>query len=158
MNPYQSVDREALWAALFAWFQSKLPAGMFVSIGRKHKPPPDLGIAEQPALFLIQTKEQHLPKPRGVPTRLMLEGYIILYCQAPVVDEDVGQETTLAATQLNAMLKAIDDALQPDNLVDGVFTLGGRFSHCWIEGETSLDPGIFGAQAAAILPLKILVP
>jgi hypothetical protein len=158
MSQYQSVDREAVWAALFAWFQSEMPAGMFASMGRKHKLPPDLGTAEQPAFFLVQVKEQHKPKPRGVPTQLVLHGYIILYFQAPGVDEDIGQETVLAATQMNQMLLAIDNALQPDNLIAGVFTLGGLVSHCWIDGDTDMDPGIFGSQAAAILPIHILVP
>jgi hypothetical protein len=130
----------------------------FVSMGRKHKPPPDLGPAEQPALFLIQVKETHVPKPRGVPTKLALHGFLIIYLEAPVADEYIGQETVLAAAQLNNLFFAIDSALEPDNVLSGVFTLNGTFSHCWIEGDTSQDPGIFGSQAAAIIPIHILVP
>lgn len=212
---YKAVDREAVWAALFAYFQGILtappwaastaytlgqvrtdPEGHlqkvttpgtsganpptwndaggttadlsplvwtdtgpgFVSVGRKHVAPPDLVTAAQPAMFLIQVKETHQPKPRGVPTKLVLHGFIILYVPAPVADEDIGAETVLAATVLNQLYKAIDAALEPDDPGSAVFTLGGMVSHCWIEGDTDQDPGIFGPQAAAILPIHILVP
>lgn len=157
MSVYQSIDREAIWAALFAYFQTKL-SGQFTVMGRKHKMPPDLTTAEQPAFFLVQVKESHGPKPKGVPTRLTLHGFIILYALAPTIDQPVGAETALAATTLNDMYKAIDQALLPDNLGTGAFTLGGLVSHCWIEGETDQDPGILSDQAAAILPIHILVP
>lgn len=156
MQQYSSVDREAVWAALFAHFQASL-SGQFVTLGRRHIMPPDLVQAMQPAFFLIQVKEGHKPTPRGVPTALTLHGFIILYAPSPVVDEAPGQETALAATALNGFFKAIDDALQPDTQ-GGVFTLGGLVSHCWIDGDTDMDPGIYSQQAAAILNLHILVP
>lgn len=218
--PYQATDREAIWAALYAWLKSQLNASPWtpntvfaagaivvdpqggleqaqnagtsgpaqlawndsaggttvdnpgahqitwayrsagvVSIGRKHKAPPDLGVAEQPALFVLGVKETHLPKnPPGAPTKLILHGFLILYLQAPVVDEDIGAETALAATSLNAILKSIDAALLPDDPRTGKFTLGGLVTHCWIEGDSDLDPGILGPQAAAILRIHILVP
>jgi hypothetical protein len=215
LQQYQAVNREAIWASLFAYFQGKLwappwvagtaytlgqvvtdPQGHlqkvttagtsgatapawndaggttpdlsplvwtdtgpgFVSMGRRHVAPPDLVTAAQPAMFLIQVKEQHAPRPRGVPTKLVLHGYLILYVPAPVADEDIGAETVLAATTLNQLYQAIDAALEPDNVGQGVFTIGGLVSHCWIEGDTDQDPGIFGSQAAAILPIHILVP
>jgi len=157
-NPqYAAVDREAIWAALFAWFQGQV-GSLFVSMGRRHIAPPDLVTAAQPAFFLIGVKESHKPRPRGLPTQLILHGFIILYAPAPVADEQIGAETVLAATTLNTLFNAIDAALTPDDPIQGVFTLGGLVSHCWIEGDTDLDPGIFGSQAAAILPVHILVP
>jgi hypothetical protein len=129
-----------------------------VSIGRKHKQPPALGMAEQPALFVVQIMQNYAPKPYpGVPTRIALRGYLILYLVSDAPTEDIGAEQLLAATQMNAIYKAIDTALLPDNL-DGKFTIGGLVEHCWIEGDTREDPGILGNQAAAILPLHILVP
>ena len=214
MNQYIAVDREAVWAALFAWLKAKMwaptwqantayalgdvrtdPQGHLqkvttagtssaampawndaggatddngvvwqdtgpglVSMGRRHIPPPDLPTSAQPALFVLGVKETHGPKPRGVPTRLILHGFLILYAPAPAADENIGEEQLLGATTLNQLFQAIDAALEPDNLVDGTFTLGGTVSHCWVEGDTDLDPGIFGTQAAAILPIHILVP
>lgn len=131
----------------------------FVLIGRKHKAPPDLSPVEQPALFVVQVKETHVPqKPPGAPTKLVLHGFLIIYLTASAVNEDVGTETLLAATQLNALFTALDQVLLPDDPISGKFTLGGLVTHCWIEGDTDQDPGILGQQAAAILPVHILVP
>ncbi|MBS1803514.1 MAG: hypothetical protein JST28_09105 [Acidobacteria bacterium] len=216
--PYKAVDREAIWAALFTHFKSKLwalpwqagatittgdvvtdryghlqkaqndgttgtdapafsqsggtitdnpgvnqvvwldtGAGV-VSIGRKHKHPPALGVAEQPALFLVQVQQNYAPKPfPGVPTRLTLSGYLILYLLSDAPTEDVGEEQLLAATQLNQLFYAIDSALLPDS-TNGKFTIGNLVEHCWIEGDTREDPGILGNQAAVIMPIHILVP
>lgn len=157
MIPYTSVDREAIWVALYNWMVLQV-GPQFTSIGRKHIAPPDLIYAAQPALFVVQVKESHMPaKPPGAPTKLILHGFFIVYCPAPTVDEDIGAETVLAATTMNGLLRAIDDAMQPDS-PNGKFTLGGLVEHCWIEGDTDMDPGIFGDQAAAILNLHILVP
>lgn len=216
--PYQSINREAIWAALYNALRAQLTAAPwapstayalgakiadpqghiqtvtvagtsgttppawndaggttqdgatspvtwkdsgagFVSIGRKHKSPPDLGMAEMPALFVVQIKETHAPqKHPGYPSRLTLHGFLILYAQAPIADEDIGTETVLAATMLNALYERIEDVMQPDNIGTGKFTLGGLVEHCWIEGDTDQDPGILGPLAAAILPVHILVP
>jgi hypothetical protein len=141
MSVYLSIDREPIWAGLFAHFQAAL-SSQFMSMGRRHIAPPELAYAQQPAFFLVQMKERHEPKPRGVPTRLILQGFIILYVPAPVANENIGEETVLAATQLNAMYKAIDEALLPDDQGTGSFTIGGLVSHCWIDGDTDQDPGI----------------
>ena len=154
--PYQSVDREAIWAALFTYLRASV-GSRFATMGRRHIPPPDLLPILQPALFVVQVKENHKPKPRGLPTQLELHGFLIVYVPAPMANEAPGQETVLAATTLNTIFREIDDALQPDNS-NGMFTLGGMVSHCWIEGGTDMDPGIFGAQAAAVMPINILVP
>jgi hypothetical protein len=164
LNQYTAVNREAIWAALFAWFQSQL-GGQFQTMGRKHVAPPDLTIADQPAFFQVAGKEVHFPRQStfsGMPVRLQLKGFLILYLFDASPDEDIGQEQLLAETTLNGMLKAIDAALTPDMVPslpggEGKFTLGGLVTHCWIEGDSDLDPGIFGPQCAAIVPINILV-
>lgn len=130
----------------------------FVSIGRKHLKPPSLSIAQQPALFLVQVMEGHNPKPMGAPTKLTLDGFLIIYLQGPNAQEEIGQEQWLAATDLNNIFKALDDVFQPDDITTGKFTIGNLVTHCWFEGETRQDPGILGNQASAILPLHIFVP
>jgi len=154
---YAALNREAIWAALFAWFKSQL-GDSFTSMGRKHVAPPQLTIADQPAFFQVAGKEIHIPqKPAGLPTRLVLRGWLILYIFDDSPEEDIGAETVLAETTLNNLLRQIDAALVPDNLSTGKFTIGGLVEHCWIEGDSDIDPGIFGPQAAAILPVNILV-
>jgi hypothetical protein len=157
-SQYAAVDREAIWAALFAWLKTKLAAD-YASMGRKHIAPPQLTIAEQPALFQVAGKETHIPNQYpGQPTKLILHGFLILYVLDKSPDEVIGAEQLLAETTMNVLLKNIDAALVPDDLVKGKFTIGGLVEHCWIEGDSDLDPGIFGPQAAAILPIHILVP
>lgn len=159
MGLYSGVNREACWAALFALLQAKLAGMGIVTMGRQHVQPPSLSPEQQPALFVVQTRESRAPMPPGLPVKLCLDGFLILYLQVPTsLDQIVGQETSLAATQINVLLKAIDDALQPDNLVTGKQTLGGLVTHCWLEGDVDMDPGIFSSQGAAILPVKMLVP
>lgn len=155
---YQAVDREAIWAALFAYFEAQL-GSKFRSMGRKHVKPPELTAADQPAFFQVAVKEVHAPQGHpGAPTRLELRGLLILYVFDESPEEDIGAEELLAETTLNGLLKAIDAALVPDDLVTGKFTLGGLVTHCWIEGLSDLSMGVFGPQAAAILPIRILVP
>jgi hypothetical protein len=130
----------------------------FTSMGRKHIAPPELSTADQPALFQVAGREIHIPqKPPGAPFKLVLRGFLIVYAFGPTVNENIGTEQLLGETQLNQLLFAIDKALVIDDIGSGKFTLGRTVTHCWIEGDTDLDPGIFGPQAAAILPLNILV-
>jgi hypothetical protein len=153
---YAAVDRETIWAALFVWFQQKVGSS-FKVMGRKHVAPPQLATADQPAFFLVATKEKHIPQQKGMPTLLVLRGYIILYAFDDSPLEAIGKEQLLGETQLNKLLQAVDGALVPDDPSSGKFTLNGKVTHCWLEGESDLDPGIFGPQAAAILPINILV-
>lgn len=158
MGLYSGVDREPIWEALFALFKAKVGAD-YVTMSRHHVQPPALPQEMQPAFFLVQMRETRAPRPAGTPVKLTLNGYIILYFQAPSqMLEDIGAETVLGSTTLNAMFKGIDDALQPDNPMTGKLTLGGLVDHCWIEGDVDMDPGIYSQQGAAILPIKMLVP
>lgn len=160
MGLYDGIDREARWVALFTLLTTKLASAGIVTFSRKHLQPPTLTPEQQPALFLVQARETRRGTPViGAPVQLILNGFIILYLQGPAsLDEVVGQETELAATQLNALLKGIDDSLAPDSVVTGKQTLGGLVTHCWIEGDTEMDDGIYSPQAAAILCVRMLVP
>ena len=155
--PYE-VDREPIWVALLALLQGSLGAKIVTS-GRNHVRPPQLMPEQQPALFLLQVREKRDPRPPGTPGKVTLEGIIVLYCQSaePVVSE-TGQDVALGATTLNSLFLLVDAALAPDNPMTGKQTLGGLVTHCWIEGNTDMDPGIVTQQAAAIIPVKILVP
>ena len=161
-----SIDREAIYVALFNLLKNKLN-GLFVTIGRRHVMPPDLSPSQQPALFVCGVRESSDPRPRGTTGKLKLTAVLFLYCYESALNDTPGDEQTLAATQINQLLKAIDDALAPTlSFADGVDrpdpngvqTLGGLVSHCWTEGDTEIDPGIFGQQAAAVIPVNILVP
>lgn len=130
----------------------------FISMGRKHVKPPQLKTPDQPTLFQIFAEEQGIPqKPPGMPSKLVMRGYLILYAYNPSPTENIGQETVLGETLLNNLLFAVDGAMQPDDPNTGKFTIGGLVTHCWREGKTSMDPGIFGNQLGALLPLNVLI-
>ena len=156
MGQYDAVNREACWAALFALLKTKI-GSQLVTMSLQHVQPPMLSAEQQPALFVVQTRESRKPTPAGTPVQLTLDGFLILYLQVPApMDEVPGEETELGASDMNALLLAIDTALMPDN--DGRLTLGGLVRHCWIEGDVEMDPGIYSQQAAAIVPIRMLVP
>jgi hypothetical protein len=156
------VDREPIYAALLLLLQTNLQGSppVFVTVGRRHVHPEELAPAQQPALFIVEMKESRQPRPQGTGGKLTLDVWLVMYCFESAINQPPGQETTLAATQINALLLAIETALAP---VFGTGpqnrqTLGGLVEHCWIEGETLIDQGIYTQQGGAIVPLKILVP
>ena len=151
-----SIDREAIYVALFNLLQTQL-SNSFVTIGRRHIMPPDLSPAQQPALFVCGVGESKDPKPRGTPGKLTLDAMLFVYAYDSALNEEPGQEQQLAATQINQLLAAIEDALAPTGPT-GVQSLGGLVSHCWIDGKTDIDPGILSQQAVAFIPVHILVP
>jgi hypothetical protein len=154
-----TVNREAIWVALFALLQAQLANAGFVTMSRTHVQPPVLTADQQPALFVVQGRETKAPRPQGFPGKITLAGFLIIYFQTPVpMTDPTGQETVNGATQLNAMLQAIDSALEPDDIPKGTLTLGGLVTHCWIEGDTDMDTGIYTQQGAAIIPIRIMVP
>jgi hypothetical protein len=156
--PYITINRELIWLALFARLKASL-GSQAVTVGRRHIQPPTLTPELQPAVFLVQVRETHAPNPKGTPGKLTLSGFIIVYLQAPaVLLDDIGAETVVGATPLNALLQAVDQAMLPDDVLSGRNTLGGLVDHCWLEGDTDMDDGIYSQQAAAILPVKIMVP
>lgn len=150
-----SIDREAIWAGAFAYFKTKMTSS-YKTMSRVHVTPPTLTDIQQPAFFLSQWAELREPKPRGLPGKLTLIGMAYIYATRSGVQPTLGQETPLAATALNALLKTFDDALAPD--ADGAFTLGGLASHCWIQGIVRMVEGNTGFQAMAQVPIHILVP
>lgn len=151
-----AFNREAVWAALFALLKSKL-SGTFPTMSRTHIRPPALALEYQPGLFLVQLRESRAPRPGGFPGKVTLTGFVIIYFQTPEpLMEVIGAETQCGATQTNNLLDAVSAALAPDDIVTGKLTLAGLVEHCWIEGDLDMDPGIYGAQGAAVIPVKML--
>jgi hypothetical protein len=130
----------------------------FVSMGRKHVKPPQLKTPDQPALFQVFAEETGIPqKPPGNPAKLLMKGFLVVYAYNPSPQENIGQEQLLGETIINNILFAIDGALQPDDPNSGKFTIGGLVTHCWREGRAVIDPGIFGNQLGALLPLNVFI-
>jgi len=145
-----SVARDAVLNALFQRLKSKL-GGNVTTIGRRHMMPPTLTSAMQPALFVVQGSETRNPHPRGTGGSLKMRAVLIAYVYDNAANMD-------GSTQLNILIGQIEDALAPDDGSTLVQTLGGLVYECWIDGQADIDPGVFGQQAVAIIPVTILVP
>lgn len=145
-----STDRDGILNALFTRLKTKLGSNV-TTIGRRHMMPPTLTTALQPALFVVQGPEVREPHPRGTGGKLTMHVFLVAYCY------DVANSPG-GATQINVLIGQIEDAMAPDDGSTLVQTLGGLVYECWIEGEADIDPGVFGQQAVAVIPVRILVP
>jgi hypothetical protein len=146
-----STPRDAILNALYLLLKTKLGSNV-TTMGRRHMMPPQLTSAMQPALFVVQGPEEKDPRPRGTGGKITLHVFLVAYCY------DTASDAVHGTTQLNTLIGQIEDALAPDTFNPSVLTLGGQAYECWIEGQADIDPGVFGQQAFAILPVKILVP
>jgi hypothetical protein len=144
-----SIARDAILEALFQRIKTKVGLGA-TTFGRRHMMPPKLTSDKQPAVFVVQGPEHHEPRPRGTGGKVMLHALVIAYYYDNAANAD-------GSTGLNILLGLIEDAIAPDQ-GQLVQTLGGLAYHAWIEGDADVDPGVFGQQAVAILPVRILVP
>jgi hypothetical protein len=146
-----TIKREDIYAALFAAVSQ---AGEFVTTSRRLRMWGDVAQDEQPALFMVQRPETVIQR-KGVPAKHELLVDFFVYVNT---GED---ERSVPATILNPLVDAIEATLTPDpvtgfyNLVVMGDTTTCTIAHCWIEGEIQNDEGILGAQAVAIIPVKI---
>lgn len=108
------------------------------------------GAAYQPALMQAEAHETYQPRPK-FPTKLTLSANWVGLFQPCLAPDPTGP-------RLNTILDAIDAALQPDDPINNVLTLGGLVSHVWIEGDVFADTGDLDGQGMFIVPIKILVP
>jgi hypothetical protein len=153
MSNVHQATREQVANALFAKLKSAL-SQQFTTIGRKHVlPAPE----QQPALFQCGTKQIVRQKGQGFPGTLAMTFLLFIYAYDTAGDEVPGQETSLVETTINGLVEAVESAIAPVPAGDHQ-SLGGLVSHCWIEGESDIDPGIFGKQGFAVVPVHVLVP
>lgn len=150
------TDRDAIYEALFQRVKSIVQGGAppLVKIcGRRHMMPPTLTTAQQPAVFVVQTGEHKEPHPIGTAGKLTLHAMIIAYAY------DIGAESDPTKTLINKVVSLVEQALEPDDIASGgVQTLDGLVDRCRMEGEGYIDPGVFGQQQVAVLPVTLIVP
>lgn len=139
-----SVDREAIYAALYA----RLPSTpTFVTKSRILRAWFDTPAEEQPAIYQAQTGQIVIPTS-GQPAKWVLKADLYIYSKVPA--------GVSPGTVLNALLAEIELALKSDHPIDSRCTLGGLVHYARIEGEVETDEGTLGDQAVAIVPIAIL--
>lgn len=111
-------------------------------------------VAALPACYVIETDNEYDQHGTGFPPIRTIGAEVWIYAET---DPQQPPET-----QLNPLLDAIEQAMMtPPGMGQ---TLGGLVTHCWIGGEdnqkTKIDifEGHAGNRAAAIIPVRILVP
>jgi hypothetical protein len=141
------IAREPVYAALF---DRVAGAAGFVTIDRRLRHWSDVSAAEQPALFMLQTKETAATRALGAPTVWTLNVELYLYAHS----SDPYQSP---ASILNPLLDAVTAALAPDPTT-GLQALGlpAMVRHASIAGKIDTDEGVLGDQAIAIVPVEIL--
>lgn len=160
-----SAPREEIAVALLAKLQALVDAEppLLTTASRVFRSWDDVGGGECPAAFLIADGETRT-KRRGLPDLIAIKSLVVIYCK-----NDQGRDG-VPATQLNAALSAVEDALQrqpsegqaplglfPQN-PDFTFgtTLGGLCYSCGIAETVEIYEGFQGADAVCVIPILSL--
>jgi hypothetical protein len=110
----------------------------------------DVPVEDQPALFLVEHKEDFAKEGRGLPRKQIFKASLIAYF-------DASDPLTVGGTLINNALDAIEAVLATPPGFEAQ-TLGGIVNRCWIEGEIFKVPGDIDGQAMLIVPILILTP
>jgi hypothetical protein len=144
-----NTPREQIYAALFDTLQSKL-GSTFATISRRWRMPEQVSPESRPALFQVQTGERAKTNANGEPIIWIATVDLVIYTQGS------GDEQTIPSQELNALLEAVEAAIAPPANADGKQTLGGKVSHCRLQGSARIVENVNGAAAMAVVPVEIL--
>ncbi|MDG3442441.1 hypothetical protein [Nitrospirillum amazonense] len=149
-------DLDAPYAALFALLEAlKAPDGEMPAAGQVVTASRDVQLFEQvpadklPALFLAVDHQVYQYQMQGVPATARPSAKIYLYAAA--------DDTLSAGQRVNGLLGAVMDVLKPTGAYADQ-TLGGLVQYARIEGTVEVYDGVLTRRAAAIVPVKMLVP
>ena len=144
-----NIPREQIYSALFNTLQSTL-GSTFATISRRWRMPEQVSPESRPALFQVQTGERAKTNTNGEPIIWIAAVDLVIYTQGS------GDEQTIPSQELNVLLDAIEAALAPPANSEGKQTLGGKVSHCRLQGSARITENVNGALAIAVLPVEIL--
>ena len=143
--------REQIYSALFAILQGTLlaPAGPFKTVSRRWQDPSQLSPADRPCLYQVQKDELTGTSVNGLPIHARLNLDLVLYTAGD------SEPSSVPSTELNSLLDAVESAVR--SAAPGIAqTLGGRVSHCRIEGKIEIVENVQGAIALAVVPIEVL--
>jgi hypothetical protein len=147
-----TFPREQIYSALFSILQGALlsPAGPFKTVSRRWQDPSQMSPADRPALFQVQKDELAATAINGLPVNWKTTVDLVLYTTG---DTD---PASIPSAELNSLLDAVESAIR--SATPGLAqSLGGKVSHCRIEGKIEIVENVQGAIALAVVPLEILV-
>lgn len=143
--------REQIYSALFATLQAALlaPAGPFQTVSRRWQDPTQLSPADRPSLYQVQKDELIATSVNGLPLHAKFNVDLVLYTAG---DSEPG---SIPSTELNTLLDAVETAIR--SATPGIAqSLGGKVSHCRIEGKIEIVENVQGSMALAIVPVEIV--
>jgi hypothetical protein len=144
-------SREQIYAALFSTLQSVLltPAGPFKTVSRRWQDPTQLSPADRPSLYQVQKDELVGTSVNGLPIHAKMTVDLVLYTAGD------SEPNSVPSTELNSLLDAVEAAIR--NATPGLAqSLGGKVSHCRIEGKIEVIENVLGSIALAVVPVEIL--
>lgn len=122
---------------------------------------------KQPALYLYDGPglgggfTTYQPRQRGTPNVRIMKRTIVIYARMPGAGTPGGvDQEAIGADELTQLVERVESVFNQDDSGQGAFTLGGRVSHCWIEGDGVIIPGDIDpdGQGMATLPVSIMIP
>ena len=146
-----TFPREQIYSALFSTLQGALlsPAGPFKIVSRRWQDPSQISPADRPALFQVQKDELAATAINGLPVNWKTTVDLVLYTTG---DTD---PSSVPSTELNSLLDAVESVIR--SATPGLAqSLGGKVSHCRIEGRIEIVENVQGAIAMAVVPVEIL--
>lgn len=148
---FVTVDREAIFVALFALLQNAYAWKQAPS--RRLKLWTDVPLDNRPAAYQFEGDDEEWSYPNSANPLVYLTANWFIYTNCK--DPDV-----VGSTIMNATLKACSDALLPSpgtrDLTTGRQTLGGLVQWARIQGSVTRVPGDIDGDGMAIVPIRIL--
>lgn len=143
--------REQIYSALFATLQAALlaPAGPFKTVSRRWQDPTQLSPADRPSLYQVQKDELIATSVNGLPLHAKLSVDLVLYTAGD------SEPNSIPSTELNTLLDSVETAIR--SATPGLAqSLGGKVSHCRIDGKIEIVENVQGAMALAVVPVEII--
>ena len=113
----------------------------------------DVPPAMRPACFLFEGGAETYADAAGAMPKRSLQVRLFVYV-------DAHDPATVGAAALNAIMDALDEALEPAgaDLALGRTTLGGAVYRASIDGKPLKDPGDLDGDGLLVVPITLVLP
>lgn len=149
------MNREAIYAKVFTFFSGLTTGGSpaFKTATRRMDTWDRVQAEDQPALLMSQRSEVAGFR-KGLPIKWTLDLDLFLYVHTGALQDS----TVVPSSILNPLLDLIEHAMQADDPMDDLCTLGGLVERCSYSGSIQVLEGTLGNEAVAVIPIQIVVP
>jgi hypothetical protein len=143
--------REQIYSALFSLLQNALlaPAGPFKTVSRRWQDPTQISPADRPALYQVEREELASTAVNGLPASWKITADLVLYTAGDT------EPSAIPSSELNSLLDSVESAIR--SATPGLAqSLGGKVSHCRIDGKIEIVENVQGSMALAVVPVQIV--